>query len=302
MSSRYTPRRVYLGLRRRLLAKMRLAFESRPVRRPRRLPMPLLIVGAPRTGSSFLVRALINSAGFDGMAEGHVTPLISAIDNTVIQYYANLRSRGLLDIPQNTIANIPEDRLRRELLAVFERFDKALFPFSRRLLDKTVNVEAIAALPYLIKAWPTAAVLYLKRDGIENVVSAQNYFKVSLEEACLNWAACGAEWDRVKPLLPDSVYLEVDHWQLTDEPNKIADQLAMHLKLEPAVAARFRGYVAEHTREWAESRERRPRLAELDWSPERLNQFLSICGTQMIKQGYATQDEVNSLLASGKSV
>lgn len=247
-----------------------------------------------------MVRALVDSAGFDGMAEGHVTPLISEIDNTVIRYYANLRSRGLLDIPQNTIANIPEDHLRRELLAVFERFDHALFPFASRILDKTVNVEAIAALPLLIKAWPTAAVLYLKRDGIENVISAQNYFKVSLEEACLNWAACGVEWDRVKPLLPESVYLEVDHWQLTDEPNKIADQLAIHLKLEPGAAARFRKYVADHTSEWVETRKRRPPLAELDWSPERINEFLSICGPQMIKQGYATRDEVASLLTSSK--
>jgi hypothetical protein len=245
-----------------------------------------------------MVRALVNSAGFAGMAEGHVTPLIRALDNTVVGYYADLRSKGLLSIPENTIANIPEDRLRRELLGVFELFDKALFPFARRLLDKTVNMEGIAALPMLIAAWPTAKVLYLKRDGIENVLSAEKYFQIPTAIAARNWAACGDEWDRVRPLLPEGSYLEIDHGEFTNEPNRVADLLAKHIQLGRFRRARFRAYVARHTHEWLESRVRRPPLANLNWEPERLRVFLSVAGPQMIKQGYATADEVASLLGS----
>ncbi len=279
-----------------MLASMRRAYEARDIRAARLHPIPLLIVGAPRTGSSFIVRALTSAAGYAGMAEGHVTPLIAALDTVVVQYYADLRSRGLLDIPQNTIANIPENKLRRELLAVFEDFDKALFPFAKRLLDKTVNMQAIAALPLLLDAWPNAKILYLKRDGIENVLSQEKYFNITLEHACINWATCGQEWDRVRPSLRQGSYLEVDHWQLTDEPNKIADQLAEHLELDSRVRSRFRRYVAEHTQDWVASRVRRPPLGELDWTPERLRQFLEICGEQMVKQGYASEEEIDSVL------
>jgi hypothetical protein len=247
-----------------------------------------------------MVRALINAAGFSGMAEGHVTPLIAAVDEAVTSYYQHMRAHGLLAIPQNTIANIPEARLRRDLLAVFEKFDAALFPFANRILDKTVNAEGIAALPLLLNVWPGSKILYLKRDGIENVVSAEKYFNISLAEACMSWTGCGDAWDRIRPQLPEDSYIEIDHWELTDEPLKVTNRIAAHLEMTTRAASRFEAYVAENTQEWGMSRKRRPALAALDWSSERLFQFLSICGEQMVKQGYATQGEVESLLVASK--
>jgi hypothetical protein len=295
---RLTPNRVFDGVRRRAFSKLRETFLGRPVRSKRRYPMVLLIVGAPRTGSSFIVRALTHAAGFAGMSEGHVTPLIAAVDRIVVQYYAYMQTKGLLSIRENTIANIPQDRLRRELLRTFERFDRGLFPFARRVLDKTVNAEAIAALPLLLNAWPGARILYLKRDGVENVISAENYFKVSLDEACANWTNCAAEWDLVKPLLPEDSYLELDHLQVTDSPGTVTARLATHLNLSGRARRRLLNYLDRDTQEWLALRKRRPPLAELNWSPERLRRFLSICGEQMIKQGYATRGEVEEILAS----
>lgn len=279
---------------------MRARLGSRAARAARLSPKILLIVGAPRTGSSFMVRALVNAAGFAGMAEGHVTPLIAAVDQTVADYFARMRALGLLAIPQNTIARIPEAYLRRELLAVFESFDKVIFPFARHILDKTVNAEGIAALPHLLSIWPESKILYLKRDGVENVVSTEKYFDLALDGACTSWAACGDTWDRVRAQLPESSYIEVDHWQLTDEPLKVADRIARHLELPPAASQRFQNYVAENTRDWRNGRTRRPALAALDWPAQRLYRFLTICGKQMVSQGYASQQEVDSLLASKK--
>jgi hypothetical protein len=57
-------------------------------------------------------------------------------------------------------------------------------------------------------------------------------------------------------------------------------------------------YLSQDTREWVASRTRRSSLSKLNWSPERLRRFLSICGDQMIKQGYASRDEVDGIMGS----
>lgn len=253
---------------------------------------PLLIVGAPRTGSSFLVEALAEVGGFVGSAEGHVTPLMAEIDLLVRGYYAQMQSMGLLDIPENTITKIPKDALVQELMSVFDRFHAQIFPGESRLLDKTVNVAAIGALPFLLGVWPKAKILYLKRNGIDNVISAQKYFGVSLEDATRNWAFCGEEWDRVVGQLPKGSFLIVDHDDLVANPVAVADKVAQLVELPSSRASRFREFVVQRTKSWTSSRPERKALTELDWSPKDLWTFVSIGASQMISQGYSTPDEI----------
>lgn len=257
---------------------------------------PLLIVGAPRTGSSFLTSALINGAGFSGSAEGHVTPLMVSIDRIIHGYYQHVRAIGMLDIPENTITKIPENELARKVVDVFNQYHRKIFHRGTRLLDKTVNVEAISALPFLLSIWPKAKIIYLTRDGVDNVVSAQKYFGVSLEEAARNWAACGRAWDRIAPSLPAASYITVSQNELTQKPLEVANRAADHLNLPSWRRTRFLRFVMRYTPEWRAARAQRPKLAELPWSTADQWTFVSICGQQMVAQGYADAEEIEQLL------
>ena len=261
---------------------------------------PLLIVGAPRTGSSFLTSALISGAGFSGSAEGHITPLMASIDRIIHGYYQHVRGMGMLDIPENTITKIPEGELASKVIEVFNHFHRKIFHRGTRLLDKTVNVEAISALPFLLRVWPKAKIIYLTRDGVDNVVSAQKYFGVSLEEAARNWAACGRAWDRVVPQLPAGSYVTVSQNELTQKPLEVAGRVADHLGLPNWRRKRFLSFVMRYTPEWRATREQRPKLVELPWPAADRWTFTSICGQQMVAQGYADDHEIEQLLDASR--
>jgi hypothetical protein len=261
---------------------------------------PVFIVGAPRTGSSFLVHALREASDFAGFAEGHLTPLMSQLDNLVVGYFRLMRQQGLLAISDTMIANVPECVFRKALANTFIALKDQLFG-SRRWLDKTVNAEAIGALPYVLSVWPRAKIIMLTRDGIANVVSAERYFGVSLHEACRNWASCGEQWDRTRPELPMGSYIEIQHEELIQNPKRVGLQIGNFIGLNAAQLAKFASFVEAETAKWAGGRlSARARLTDLDWPGERLFVFLNVCGEEMRRRGYASKDELVEALARCK--
>lgn len=257
---------------------------------------PVFIVGAPRTGSSFLVHALRETADFAGFAEGHLTPLISQLDHLAAGYFRLMHRQGLLDISDNMVANLPERAFRQALASIFTGFKDSLLG-NRRWLDKTMSAEAIGALPYVLSVWPRARIIYLARDGIANVASAERYFGVTFRDACLNWTGCGEQWDRTRPELPIESYVEIKHEDLVQHPNRIATQIAEFIGLSAARTAPFVSFVEAETAKWASGRCLRPPLTDLDWPVGRLFTFLSTCGEQMWRQGYASKDEIGQARA-----
>jgi hypothetical protein len=257
---------------------------------------PVFIVGAPRTGSSFIVRALREAAGFAGFAEGHLTPLMSQLDYLAAGYFRQMKQQSLLDIPVNMVANVSEAHFRQALARTFISFKDRLLG-DCRWLDKTVNAEAIGALPYVLSVWPHAKIIYLTRDGIANVISAERYFGVSFREVCFNWANCGEQWARTRPKLPPGSFVEITHENLVDHPHRVATQLADFIGLSRIPFASFVSFVEAGTTKWTSERGVRPRLTDLDWPVERLFVFLSICGEEMCRQGYASKDEIAHALA-----
>ncbi len=251
---------------------------------------PVFIIGAPRTGSSFLVHALREAAGFGGFAEGHLTPLMTQLDSVAAAYYAQMRQQGLLDIPENMIANVSEVDFRATLAGMFALFKDRL-PRSRRWLDKTVNAEAIGALPYVLSIWPRAKIIYLTRNGITTVTAIERYFGLGFRDVCLGWANCGEQWDRICPKLPPGSFMEIRHEDLVQHPLGVATQIGEFIGLAAKDLASFVSFVEPRSAKWSSERGVPPELTDLDWPVARLFTFLSICGNQMCQQGYASKDE-----------
>jgi hypothetical protein len=254
---------------------------------------PVFMVGAPRTASSFLCSALIEFGGFAGSSEGHILPLLNALDGHVLGYYALMRKQGLLDIPENSIAKIPLHAMRHAILDVFRNYSAVMFG-SSRWIDKTVNVEMIEALPFLMEAWPRARVVFLARSGISNVLSATAYFKVGFEECCVNWVRCCEAWDRTRPqLIPDHV-MEISHEDLLQSPERTAQSLAAWLSLSSASSGELIGGIERAVRDWSRGRSVPVSVEDTAWSAADRRTFLRICGEQMVAQGYMTEAGLTS--------
>ena len=254
---------------------------------------PVFMVGAPRTASSFLCSALIEFAGFAGSSEGHILPLLNALDAQVLGYYALMRRQGLLDIPENSIARVPEHAMRHAILDVFRNYSAAMFGPSR-WIDKTVNVEMIEALPFLMEAWPRARVVFLARNGISNVLSAIAYFKVGFEECCLNWARCCDAWDRTRPQLPPDRVMEIAHEDLLQSPARTAQSLAAWLGLSSASSGELIDGIERAVRDWSRGRSVPASVEDTDWPAADRRVFLRVCGDQMVAQGYMTEAGLTS--------
>lgn len=246
---------------------------------------PVFIVGAPRTSSSFWLTALVECCELVGSSEGHLLELLDSLDDKVVGFYAQKRAQGLLAIPDNMLSKVPEHSMRHAILDVFRNYF-AQQHGDNRWVDKTVNAAMILALPYLMVAWPRARIIYLKRSGIGNVQSAINYFQVSFETACRNWARCGEVWERTRELLPTDSFIEVEHSELLSSPAEVAGRVASHLGFSHYQREVLADYVVQKATVWRDKRGGDSTFVSSDWSQNQRREFLRICGDQMLAQGY----------------
>lgn len=255
---------------------------------------PVFIVGAPRTGSSFVCDALIRGAGLVGGAEGHILPLLADLDNQIEGYYQLMRDMGMLAIPENTVAQIGEMDLRGKVAEVFRSYYEKIYG-KGRWVDKTVNVGMLESLPILLKIFPNSRVIYLNRNGIRNVISAVKYFGVSFEECCRNWAQCGEAWERVRTKLPQDWIVEIEHEQLVETPSEVVSLLAKHLLLSSEERKELLHFMVVATCEWENSPKAEITLETARWADDQRAMFIKICGNQMVRQGYWSGPELDAL-------
>ncbi|WP_411725440.1 sulfotransferase family protein [Methyloglobulus sp.] len=254
---------------------------------------PVFIVGAPRTGSSFVCEALIRGAGLVGGAEGHILPLLVDLDAQVAGYYQLMRNMGMLAIPGNTVAQIDEMDLRGKVAEIFRLYYQNIYG-TGRWVDKTVNVGMIEALPRLLEIFPHSRVIYLKRNGIRNVISAVKYFDVDFEQCCRNWAQCGEAWGRIRTGLPQERIVEIEHEQLVETPSEVAGLLAKHLLLSSEARKELLRFMVIAACEWKSSTNAEFTLETAGWADDQRAMFIKICGNQMVRQGYLSELELDA--------
>jgi hypothetical protein len=114
---------------------------------------PILLIGCPRSGTSILLRALLQSPGLRSVqAEGHI----------LWNAYHHPRDRGW-----ESDARGAEDVLAREREYIYCAV--RLFVRNRRFVDKTP--ENCLRIPYLDELFPDATFVFLRRRAADNVNS-----------------------------------------------------------------------------------------------------------------------------------
>jgi hypothetical protein len=245
---------------------------------------PVFVLGAARSGTTAMAAALRNGAKFAGHGEGHILGLLPTFHMTLHRYY---EANGEELIRETTIARVPSLYFRERINSMFRDLMVTVYP-CERWVDKTPSAALIQSIPYLRTVWPEARFIFMKRSGIDNIISRERKFKtVSFEEHCQDWANVMRQWAEFKHFCGDKA-LEVDQWEMSNDARTIANRVSRFLGLESLEANKFAGVLEnDHPEQTSGEWGRRRLLSETGWSEEQQNIFVDICGPTMIYNGYS---------------
>jgi len=251
---------------------------------------PVFVLGAPRSGTTVVALALLAAAPYAGYGEGQVIDLLAPLQLTLRRFY-EMKAEEITRPGRGTmLGKIPEEYFANGIFALFSEAIRQMFP-SRRWCDKTPTADMIWAAPSLARIWPNAKFIFLKRRGLENVLSRTRKFHgCAFEHQCLGWTTCMEAWRAVRDRLAGRA-LELDQYFLAREPIRSAKAIGRLLALESSetqlLARKLKHSQPERT---GDNILDTTAASKLPWDAGQWAIFQRICGPTMTAYGYS-QDE-----------
>ena len=248
--------------------------HGRRVKYDERDPVQIFILGSPRSGTSELGATLTTVLDLPWVGEGHAAP---SFHNAAIALNGDSGppTSDLIDFMSRTsLGNLAEVGMRQAYYWVHG---------ASSFVDKTPGSAMIKAAPFLARCFPEAKFIFLRRNGISNVLSRMAKFGGPFDEHCSDWAGAMTEWSKVKASLPH--YIEIDQERMLAQPNAVAHQLGLYLGVEWTLALGASLRLGERERTGAGIG--RAKLAETGWTDIEIRQFREICGDVMAESGYS---------------
>lgn len=237
-------------------------------------PLQIFILGSPRSGTSEMAATLAKVLRLPWLGESHVAPLFAQAADAL---------SGDRDGGNRVLQLMSEQSMRSVVTTAFRKFYYYAHG-SSSFLDKTPGVPTIKVAPFLHECFPTSKVIYLRRNGISNVLSRMKKFGGNFSEHCADWAAAITSWDDVKDKVPS--YVEIDQEAMLADPDGVALKVASYLGIAHAagdVAASFRAGTNERTGAGIGH----ATLTSTDWDDTQKAVFRATCGTVMSRHGYS---------------
>ena len=252
-----------------------------------REPSPLILYGAPRSGTTYLQQLLNHHSAI------HLT------SETRLFVWAH---RSLVDLPEDEKALHAEkkafvDHLRKwypEMIRAF--YDTLGTPTTRFWGDKNPHyTDSAAYLRTIVDLFPGTRFIHIIRDGRDVVTSLYKKGWVSFQTAHRLWTHntdIGAVFGQAQP---DGYYLELRYEDLIDDDVKAATRildflgLGMEPKLKSFCEAQKQERVpfSEPTRDLVAGAARSRWAKTFDLKERR--QSLALLGPQLVKYGYETE-------------
>lgn len=248
--------------------------------------LPVFIVGAARSGTSAIHRALSKCTGWPSFGEGHVFPLAEELVRTV----SNYRARADFISPMG-VSLLPQSVWTRALVSYFRELYQVSFS-GKVWIDKTPGLPIIRLLPLIKECWPNVRFVFMKRRGIENVESALRKFpSVSFVAACDEWAGCMEGWFQVRSDL-DGHFIEIDQFDMEVRPEFVADRLSGFLGLERDQGKCLSHELKTEFPELGKSRTmgKAMSLQSTEWSGQQTEYFSRRCSEVMTSCGYSNDE------------
>jgi hypothetical protein len=245
---------------------------------------PVFVLGSPRSGTSAITAALLKATRYEGHSEGHLLPLLPILTAAVAKYYDTLS--GALE-HETTLATVPQGYFEARLGQICIDIMRARFA-TPYWLDKTPSNYMIIAARQFAELWPNARFIFMKRRGIENMVSRMQKFPTdTFERQCRDWCDAMFFWTRTRDRLGANA-IEIDQMDLARQPQQVAAKLSRLLDLSTqdrdALQQAITGVRVEQTSSeigWVTS------LDAVEWTAEQKTRFREICGAMMAAYGYS---------------
>ena len=154
-------------------------------------------------------------------------------------------------------------------------------------VDKTPSRESVLSVPFLARTWPNAQFIFLKRRGLENMMSRLRKFpQTNFERHCLDWALIMSDWRTVRSSISER-FIELEQRSMLADPSGTARQVAELLCLDEIEAEALRTELATVRTEVTDAAAHVVNdAAETGWSAEMIARFRAICGPEMEAYGY----------------
>jgi hypothetical protein len=248
---------------------------------------PVFVLGSPRSGTSAVAQALGITTKYGGFNEGQVLDLLNPLLQALERFYQSKAGFPLIDRETMMIMKFPESYFVNAISALFADAIRTLFP-SCHWCDKTPTVDMIWAAPTLLKIWPNAKFIFLKRRAFENLRSRILKFRdVSFEDQCLEWTANMEAWRVIRTGLGGSA-LELDQHFLAQHPKRAAQAIGALLALAPAEIEELGRVLRRHQPERTTANVLDVAdAAALKWDAAQWATFDRVCGPVMAAYGYS---------------
>jgi hypothetical protein len=252
---------------------------------------PVFILGAPRSGTSAMLLALLSLPQYVGMGEGHLLHLVNHLLDSLQAFYTRKESVQAIADGGTLIAKVPIEFFDRRIRSIFVDLIRARFN-GRYWVDKTPSLRMLDAAPLLQEIWPNARFIFMKRRAIESVVSRLNKFpKASFAEHCQGWTAFMELWIQTRDKLSGAA-MEVEQLTVAQHPELSASAVGSFLKLSESEIQLLAHKLKSD----------RPQRTSIDsaaifdfqgsnWSADQKGVFLKLCGPMMEAFGYSLGKE-----------
>lgn len=244
---------------------------------------PVFILGSARSGTSAVTESLLAATNYEGYGEGHFFDVLAALDAALRGYDA---TKGGERERKTTLSRIAPEFVADGLASIVIEAARELFP-KGLWLDKTPYTHMILLAPRLRQVWPNARFIFMKRRGIDNVLSRLRKWDHDFAHNCRDWAGAMQAWLSVRERL-HGASLELDQRTLAHEPERAAAEIAALLGLSATEQARVAQMLArEHPQQTSARFAEATPLRDTGWDAERVRIFRETCGPMMRAFAYA---------------
>lgn len=274
------------GIADRVKSELAISFPYRSVDDEHR---PIVILGSARSGTSAIAHALLVATKYKGQEEGHFLEVLAPMLVQLHHFYS--RKSDEFSGGRNTmIARVPEKFVKDALRSALVAATRQMFP-GGFWIDKTPNANMIHLAPRLLEIWPNASFIFMKRRGIENILSRMRKFEYDFGHNCREWADAMTAWTMVRDQLKGRA-MELDQRFVADRPEEAARNIGKIANLTDLETRRLaQTLAADRPQVTDRALLQTYSLYNIGWSTEELTLFDEVCGASMRDYGYTNSLE-----------
>lgn len=251
---------------------------------------PIFITGSVRSGTSIVNQALIHGAKIPGYDEGCFVDFLGYFLKFIDTRYGS-RAQQMLRA-ELMLSDVNIEKFKKDFLDWFIDQYINYSKYDGVFVDKTPTIETLYAAPFIIDAIPTSKFIFMKRRGIENIVSRMKKFpELSFEKHCLLWTEIMDLIVILQERLPRDSFILIDQYNISKIPEETATKIGLFLNLNvdqiEKIEKIFRNNRPEHS---GATEDDIKSLESLEWTDDQKSFFKKTCGPIMDHFGWSLDE------------